>query len=190
MRDDEQPRHFGNELSSLEIRHIYSPHTSSHQAPHAWVHSVSSRGWCRAYFRSPHTRGNKVDGAVWSAVDRPAARTRVGIRPGIFERSSEFTAMSRSRSLCTKRPLYSADYSPRSTLPDVYRGLFCLNLSCVSPEGRVPRRQAITAVSAQPTLGFAGWFAPPHPQRLPLGMVQLCSTTYSGRSDRKATGSA
>jgi len=64
-------------------------------------------------------------------------------------------------------------------------------LACsVSPEGRVPRRQAITAVSAQPTLGFAGWFAPPHPQRLPLGVVQLQSTTRSGRSDRKATGSA
>ena len=119
----------------------------------------------------------------------PAARTRVGTRPGIFERSSELTAMSRSRSLCTKRSLYSADYSP-GPLCQMYTLGFSALACPISPEGRVPRRQAITAVSMQPTLGFAGWFAPPHPQRLPLGVVQLQSTARSGWSDRKAASSA
>ena len=113
----------------------------------------------------------------------------MGTRPGIFERSSELTAMSRSRSLYTKRSLYSADYSP-DPLCQMYTLGFSALVCPVGPEGRVPRRQAITAVSAQPTLGFAGWFAPPHPQRLPLGGVQLQSTTRSGRSDRKAASSA
>lgn len=103
MRDDEQPGQYGIEHSSLDIGHIYSPPFLIAPRSHR------DRTELHAHERTVFLR--------WVGVALvPAARTRVGTRLGIFERSSVLTALLRSRSLCTKRSLYSGAYSPRCML--------------------------------------------------------------------------
>lgn len=94
MRDDEQPGQYGNERSSLDIGHIYSPiphrtelHTHESTEFLRWVgvalvpaaHTrVGTRrggdGPCRTMTRSPHTRGNKTGYfRAFKRVDGPVA---------------------------------------------------------------------------------------------------------------------